>query len=243
MKEKIKENKTFKVNIKCNICFCKLSSLNKLKKHEQSKQHKLNAVNKGKPIFKKLFKKKFDIILADPPWQYNGRPGFGVVAKHYKTMSDFELMNLPVKSQLANENCALFLWVTSPRLSIGLKTMKAWGFDYKTVAFSWVKTHRKGENDEHGKVVKSIGHYTRPGVELCLLGVRGHVLQWKGDSSVSQVIISERREHSRKPDEVRDSIDQLFRSDLKLRKIELFARQSSPGWKCWGNEINKFDEE
>ena len=133
-----------------------------------------------------------------------------------------EIKNLPI-NELADENCALFLWVTFPLLDEQIKMFKEWGFSYKTLGFSWIKTNK---NDK--KPCFGVGYYTKSNCEVCLLGVKG---QMKPVSNkVSSVIISERREHSRKPDEIRDKIVELFGD---IPRIELFARK-----KAWGNEID-----
>ena len=82
--------------------------------------------------------KKYQIIYADPPWQYNRKAGQGIAADHYPTMSLQEICDLPVR-KLADKDCVLFLWVTFPQLREGLSVIQAWGFQYKTVAFVWVK--------------------------------------------------------------------------------------------------------
>ena len=92
--------------------------------------------------------KKYNIIYADPPWEYNSRNNKNTkfslgVHGHYPTMSHKEICDLNVKD-LSDKNCALFLWVTFPRLKEGLEVMKAWGFEYKTVAFNWFKTNKDG---------------------------------------------------------------------------------------------------
>jgi N6-adenosine-specific RNA methylase IME4 len=109
---------------------------------------------------------KYDVILADPPWEYRRKAGRGVANDHYGTMTDKQILQLPVGAELAGDNCALFLWVTSPRLTLGMETVQAWGFEYKTVFFTWVKTYPKS-----GQPVIGVGHYSRPAVELCLLGM------------------------------------------------------------------------
>lgn len=85
--------------------------------------------------------KKYQIIYADPPWQYKRKAGQGIASDHYPTMSLQEICNLPV-GNLADKNCALFLWVTFPQLREGLSVIQAWGFQYKTVAFVWVKQNK-----------------------------------------------------------------------------------------------------
>lgn len=110
----------------------------------------------------------------------------------------------------------------------GNRTYQAWGYTYKTVAFTWVKQNKKTDG-----IFTGMGYYTRANAEYCLLGTRGKVLPRKS-RSVSSVVISHLQEHSRKPDEVRERIVELFGD---VPRIELFARQQVEGWDCWGNEV------
>lgn len=177
---------------------------------------------------------KFNIILADPPWLYNARNNsktkFGSGMHIYNGMTTPELCDLPV-ADVSDTNCALFLWVTYPRLPDGLAVMKAWGFEYKTCAFTWVKTNKNNDKPFFG-----IGYYTKSNAELCLLGIKGKMKPIS--NSVSQIIISPREEHSKKPDIVRDRIVQLFGD---VDKLELFARQETANWKSLGNGIDGTD--
>lgn len=175
--------------------------------------------------------KKYNIILADPPWSYNARNNkntkFGGGAMgHYNTLTTKQICDLPI-ADLADTNCALCLWVTFPRLQEGLLVMKSWGFEYKTIAFNWVKTNKKNNNPFFG-----IGYYTKSNSEVCLLGIKGKMKPIS--NKVSSIIISPREEHSKKPSVVRNRIVQLFGD---LPKIELFARQKTEGWDVWGNEV------
>jgi N6-adenosine-specific RNA methylase IME4 len=176
--------------------------------------------------------KKYNIIYADPPWSYKKgtpfkkAPGFIHVSEHYNTMGVNEIKELPIKD-LAGDNCTLFLWVTFPNLKEGLQVIEAWGFKYKTIGFSRIKTNSKSRTPFFG-----IGYYTKSNCEVCLIGTKG-TLPIKSNK-VSSVVISPRREHSRKPDEVREKIVELYGD---LPRIELFARETSPGWDVWGNEV------
>lgn len=107
---------------------------------------------------------------------------------------------------------------------------KSWGFDYVTLGFSWIKLYKKSSKPCFG-----IGYYTKSNCEVCLLGINGKLKPVS--NYVSSCVISERREHSRKPDEVRERIVQLFGD---LPRIELFAWQTQQGWDCWGNDVNLF---
>lgn len=171
--------------------------------------------------------KKYKVIYADPPWSYNVWSGKGkTAANHYDCMKKEDISNLPV-GNLADKDCVLFLWVTFPCLREGLEVMKEWGFEYKTCGFVWVKKNKKSDSWFWG-----LGYWTRANAEICLIGTKGK--PDRKSRSVHQVVDSRIREHSRKPDEVRDRIVQLCGD---VPRIELFARQSVEGWDCWGNEV------
>lgn len=170
--------------------------------------------------------KKYNIIYADPPWRYEVKKGQGVAENHYSTMGTEEICSLPVQ-EICDKNCALFLWVTFPQLPEAFKVIKGWGFQYKTVAFVWIKLNRSGKGYFFG-----LGYWTRSNAEICLLAVRGKPKRIS--RKVFQLIVSPLQEHSRKPAEVREHIVELMGD---LPRIELFARQQSPGWDVWGNEV------
>ena len=175
--------------------------------------------------------KKYNIIYADPPWSYRDKRDkhprlCGGASAHYNTMTIEEIKNLPI-NKLADDNCMLFIWVTFPNLQGGLDVIKAWGFTYKTLGFSWIKTNKK-----NGKPFFGIGYYTKSNCEVCLIGVKGKPIVVS--NKVSSVIIAPREEHSKKPDIVRDKIVELCGD---LPRIELFARQKAEGWDVWGNEV------
>lgn len=179
-------------------------------------------------------KNKYKIIYADPPWQFKtySNKGKGRSAeRHYQTMSKEDIQSLPIQ-RIAEKNSILLLWVTAPCLIEGIELISAWGFTYKTVAFTWIKQNKKSDS-----IFKGMGYYTRSNAEYCLLATRGVVLDRKSHS-ISSIVISHIEEHSRKPNEVRNRIVQLFGD---LPRIELFARQTVEGWDCWGNDTNKFD--
>ena len=121
----------------------------------------------------------------------------------------------------------LFLWATFPQLPEALRLIKAWGFTYKSVAFVWLKKNRKSEGWFYG-----LGFWTRGNAEVCLLATRGHPKRQA--ANVHQFIISPIQEHSRKPEEAREKIVALMGD---VPRVELFARQSPPGWDVWGNEV------
>ena len=143
-------------------------------------------------------------------------------------MDDDDIFNLPVET-IAEKDCVLFLWVTYPLLVQGLETINKWGFTYKTCGFSWIKKNKKADSLFWG-----LGHWTRANNEICLLATRGKPK--RVSKSVHQVVYEPLREHSRKPDCVRERIVELCGD---LPRIELFAREEVSGWDCWGNEVNK----
>jgi len=173
--------------------------------------------------------KTYQIIYADPPWSYNdkrnGKKMSGGATNHYPTMSIEDIKWLPVPD-LADQNCMLFLWATFPNLVEALDVIKHWGFTYKTLGFSWIKTNKDGSP------FFGIGYYTKSNCEVCLIGVKGKPI--KVSDFVSSVLISPREEHSKKPDVTREKIIQLCGD---IPRVELFARQKTEGWDVWGNEV------
>ena len=175
--------------------------------------------------------KLYNIILADPAWSYRDKRDkhprlCGGASVHYNTMTVKDIKNLPV-NKIADKNCMLFLWVTFPNLREGLEVMKVWGFDYRTLGFSWIKLNKK-----NGKPFFGIGYYTKSNCEVCLIGVKGKPIV--ASNFVSSVVMSPREKHSKKPDIVRDKIVQLCGD---IPRIELFARERVEGWDSWGLEI------
>lgn len=172
--------------------------------------------------------KNYNIIYADPPWAFNfkNRVGLSDEAKGrlYETMKAEDIVNLPV-SEICDDNCMLFLWVMNSEIPLALDCIRAWGFKYKTVAFTWVKTTKN--NYHFGG-----GNWTRSNPELCLLATKGKPKRIS--ASIRNLQIHGLREHSRKPDEIRNEIVKLCGD---LPRIELFARQKHEGWDCWGNEV------
>lgn len=137
-----------------------------------------------------------------------------------------EIKNLPV-CDLADKDCAMFMWTTLPVLKESFSVLERWGFEYKTVAFVWIKKNRKADSLFWG-----MGYWTRSNAEVCLLATRGNPKRLA--ANVHQVIISRIEEHSRKPEEARSRIEQLMGD---VPKIELFARRKAVGWDVWGNEV------
>lgn len=173
-------------------------------------------------------KKKYNIIYADPPWQfqnYNDETSVNWVGNQYPLMTLHEICSLPV-STISDKDCALFLWATFPTLDTAFSVINAWGFTYKTVAFVWVKTN------EDSTPFLGMGYWTRSNAEICLLATKGQPKRI--DPNVFQVVTSKRKGHSQKPAEVRKRIVQLLGN---LPKIELFARERLEGWDSWGNQL------
>lgn len=169
---------------------------------------------------------KYNIIYADPPWQYRGEMMNSSVTDHYAWMNIEDIKKLPVKN-LANDNCVLFMWVTMPKLNEFVSVLDAWGFEYKTVAFIWVKKNKVSDSYFMGQ-----GRWTRANAEICVLATKGKISRMS--AGVRQLVVSPIQEHSKKPDEVRDRIVQLVGD---LPRIELFARAKTVGWDVWGNEV------
>ena len=174
--------------------------------------------------------KKYNIIYADPPWRYKvySKKGLGRSAEsHYPTMSLEDIQALPVRD-LAAADCIFFMVTTIPLLRDSFSVMRAWGFDYKTVAFVWIKQNRKSDS-----VFWGMGLWTSANAEFCMLATKGHPK--RKSAGVHQVIISHIEEHSKKPDETRERIIRLVGY---LPRVELFAREKTDGWDAWGNEID-----
>ncbi len=176
--------------------------------------------------------KTYAVILADPPWAWSKTPLINrgsarTVEKEYQTMQSDELMTLPMAS-IAAPHSVLFMWATSPKLPLAFDVMMAWGFQFKTVAFVWVKRNRLSPGWFTG-----MGFYTRQNAEFVLLGTRGTPVLSRKDRGVHQIVDEPISIHSRKPEEIHHRIDRLFDG----KKIELFARQRVLGWDAWGLEL------
>jgi len=171
--------------------------------------------------------KKYKIIYADPPWSYDDKAlaGSRGACCKYPVMTINDIANLQVKD-IADDDCILFLWVTYPKLNECFNIIKAWGFEYKTVAFTWVK------KTGLGTWFMGMGRWTRANAEVCLLATKGKPKRI--NAGVRQIVESIPEKHSKKPNEVREKIVQLCGD---LPRIELFARERVIGWDAWGNEV------
>jgi N6-adenosine-specific RNA methylase IME4 len=184
------------------------------------------SCNSSASPFAGLPRNYFGAILADPPWRFEtwSENGRGRCADRHYTIPDDSLYlpNLPVGS-LAAPDCVLFLWSTWSHLQLALLLIDSWDFTYKTCAFCWAKPNI------------GLGYWTRSQTEPCRLATRGKPRRLHAD--VRQGIIAPRREHSRKPDGIHERIERLVAGPY----LEIFARQSRPGWTTWGDERTKFD--
>ena len=175
--------------------------------------------------------KKYSVIYADPPWHFqnwNNATAQTNPNHHYPTMSMEDLENLPV-NDIADENSILFMWCTDPLLHKQIPIVEKWGFTYKTVAFYWIKTNKSKIKNYY---FKGPGFWTRANPEICILATKGKPKRVGGN--VDRLVVSDRREHRRKPDIIRPKIVELMGD---VPRIELFARQTFDGWDHWGNEV------
>ena len=187
-------------------------------------------------VFPPLPYGEFDIIYADPPWDYRGQlqhagegsQDTGGAVRHYPTVTLDDLKTLNVASICAQDSL-LFMWTTNPHLDQAIDLGKTWGFSWATVAFVW------------DKVRVNPGFYTMSQCELCLVFKRGKIPSPRGARNVRQLVTAKREGHSKKPDEVRLRIENMF---PLLRKIELFARErggqgfTDHRWTKWGFEAH-----
>jgi len=175
--------------------------------------------------------KKYNVIYADPPWTFKTFSDKGKdrsPENHYDVMSLQDICNLPV-NKIANDDSVLLMWVVDPLLDKAFKVIEAWGFKYKTVGFTWAKTNKKSMGFFTG-----LGYWTRGNPEMCLLATKGKPKRIS--KSVPQLVVEQRREHSRKPDIMYNHIENLLEGPY----IELFARTQRSGWDSWGNQTDKF---
>ena len=205
-------------------------------KGEAKKRAKQNTLSE---LYPKLPNKKFDIIYADPPWDYNGKLQFDKSSKDaesidlckkifissatfkYPTLKKSELMKLPVQ-EIAKDDCLLFMWTSNPHLTQAIELGKAWEFEYRTVAFVWDKMNHNP------------GQYTLSNCELCLVFKRGKIPTPRGARNIQQLVRRSRNGHSEKPLEVMKAIEKMFPSQ---ERIELFARKKMDSWDAWGLEV------
>ena len=184
----------------------------------------------------------FSVIVADPPWMYQKNPGAngprdganGIAERHYGTMSNQEIMGLPV-ADVAADDAHLFMWVTNPYLFGGRfsnitaeQIVNAWGFSYKTT-LTWVKTTKAGEPTKGG-----LGWFFRGATEHVIYATRGKA-KIPPHLRESNVIMAPANRHSAKPDAFMEMVERVTEGP----RLELFARTPRPGWNAWGNEIQE----
>lgn len=172
--------------------------------------------------------KTYNVILADPPWEYRNTGVIAAAEHHYPTMPIEDISGLLSKLDLKlDKNAVLFMWATNPTLTDGFKVLEAWGFNYKT-NMVWVKT----ELEKPGT-----GWYVRGRHELLLIATRGSFTPLENVSPpIGSVVHAPLQEHSRKPDDFYEIIERLYPN---CNYIELFARRTRDGWDSWGNEVEQ----
>jgi N6-adenosine-specific RNA methylase IME4 len=166
--------------------------------------------------------KKYQIIYADPPWEYGSITKLGNARNYYKTMTFPELVELNIR-KVTDDNCLLFMWVVNQKLETCIWLAKEWGFNYVGVGFVWHKPNRT-----------LCGYYTMAQTEQCLIFKKGKIPQPRGIRNAKQFLSQKATQHSKKPNEIRKRIQLMF---PEQNKIELFAREKTKGWDVWGNEI------
>ena len=204
---------------------------------KQAKERK--KINPLEELYPTLPNKKYQVIYADPPWDYGGKMQYdkttikgeniGFEKKiflssagfKYPTLKLKQLKTLDVKS-IADDDCILFMWTTGPQLANSVELGEAWGFEYKTVAFVW------------DKMIHNPGRYTLSQTEFVLVFKKGKIPQPRGARNVRQMVAVPRGKHSEKPIEVIKGITKMF---PQQDKIELFARNNFVGRDNWGLEV------
>lgn len=158
----------------------------------------------------------FSLIYADPPWRYEHAEPSRAVENNYPTMDLQDIRELPVP---AEDDAVLFLWATNPKLEEALSVVKAWGFDYRT-NMVWVKPHI------------GMGYYVRGQHELLLIARRGDLPVPSEANRPPSVVEATVGDHSEKPAVFYEIIERMYPSETRL---EMFARETRPGWRAWGN--------
>lgn len=194
----------------------------------------------GYTDFGEIPKNHYGLIFADPAWQFVTRSPKGLEGRpqHYKRMTLKDIKELPV-NDVAQKDCWLFLWTTGPMLEKTFSVIKAWGFTYSGMGFTWLKLNRSftGEKFSESDVFMGGGYTTRKNQEFCLLARKGSPKRIRKD--VREPIISPVREHSRKPDEA-------YKRAMSFADgpyLEMNTRENREGWDVWGDEIGKFDHQ
>lgn len=183
--------------------------------------------------------KKYGVIYADPPWAFEtfSANGHGRSAEaHYDCMTLDGIQALPVP-EVAAKDSVLLLWARDPMIPAALDLIRAWGFEFKTIGFYWAKLNKNapGLCISPEDFFTGMGYWTRGNVEQCLLATRGKPS--RKSKAVRKLVISPRREHSRKPDEMHGHIEDLVDGPY----LELFSRANRPSWDSWGAQTGLFD--
>ena len=175
----------------------------------------------------------YDVILTDPPWSYTGQQDkWGAAAKFYDTMDDEDIFSLDMKSRMAYQSI-VFIWATCPKLHVAMRAIERWDLHYRGVAFVWIKTKQDGTPIGAQGVRPSI---VKPLTELVLVASNvenGRPLKLY-DESICQTVFAPKQDHSHKPDEVQERIEQMYPDATRL---EMFARRQRDGWDAWGHEV------
>ncbi|HEY9832536.1 MAG TPA: MT-A70 family methyltransferase [Stenomitos sp.] len=183
--------------------------------------------------------KNYSLIVADPPWTYLLRESDRTHRNRtpYPNMSDEEIFNLPI-GEIAAQNAYLLLWVTNNHLPLGFQCLETWGFTYKTI-FTWLKVTQKSTSNEIKPRI-GMGHYGRGCTEHFLVATKGKPKSFTslGLTNIPNVILANRTDHSRKPEEFFVIANRLG-DVLGGSRIELFARELREGWDAWGAEVEE----
>ena len=203
---------------------------------EAKRRTKINPLN---DIYPNLPDCKYDIIYADPPWDYGGKMQYdkssikteniGFKKEVFISSASFKYPTLKLKylklldiPSITSDDCLLFMWTTGPQFANSIELGESWGFEYKTVAFVW------------DKMIHNPGRYTLSQTEFCIVMKKGKIPSPRGARNIRQLLSIPRRKHSEKPEEVIAGITKMF---PEQKKIELFARKNYIGWDNWGLEI------
>lgn len=184
----------------------------------------------------------FDLLYLDPPWRF-ANWSIGEMAKYgekwarrmgrspYHVMTTRDMAKMPI-GDLGARHSIMLMWGTYPKLEDALFLMRAYGYEFKTIAFTWVKQNPSGIGWHFG-----LGYHTRQNAEIVLLGTRGKGLR-RVDNTVPNLLIYPRGAHSAKPPITRERIERLYGP---VARLELYARSAAPGWTAWGNEVTTPD--
>jgi N6-adenosine-specific RNA methylase IME4 len=175
----------------------------------------------------------FRALLCDPPWAFKNRSEAGEGRnpnQHYDCMDLADIASLPVPQMMAADS-ACFMWATFPMLPEALDLMKAWQFTYKSGG-AWAKQSSTGAKWAFGT-----GYIYRSAAELLLVGTRGKP-KWLSRSE-RNLWVAPIREHSRKPEIAAEAIVRMTPEP----RLEMFARETRPGFVAWGNETGHFSPE